>query len=402
MRTGLTFAAVSGLFAASLGAAVAQRPGVYNGSRDHEAIRYSTGPVNDEVSKLNAALEAGRASLTFQDDGSAYLRSVLQALDIPVSSQMLAFAQTSAQARQIDIDNPRAVYFNDTTTVAWVRGGDILEFAVQDPTQGALFFTLPMTATERPRFTRNDGCLECHLSWDTLGIPGLVLQTVFPRKSDRDYANGGFVDHRLPIDQRWGGWYVTGAQVPARHMGNQPMIQPTPRHGPARKLATVRGEFDLKGYLTDTSDVVALLVFDHQIHAGNLITRLNWEARAGTPASVDEAVRELADYLLFVDEEPLPGKVVGSSGFAEAFAARGKKDADGRSLRTLRLDGRLMEYPVSYMVDTPAFRALPDAAREAVLTRIRKVLRDGDPAPKYAHLTPALRKTTLAVFEGTR
>ncbi len=402
MRTGLAFAVVSSVFAASLGAAVLQRPGVYNGSRDHEAIRYSTAPVSDEVAKLNAALDAGRVSLAFENDGTAYLRSMLAALDIPVSSQMLAFAQTSAQARQIDIDNPRAVYFNDTTSVAWVRGGEILEVAVQDPQQGALFYTLPMTATERPRFTRNDGCLECHLSWDTLAVPGLVLQTVFPRKSDRDYADGGFVDHRLPIEQRWGGWYVTGAQVPARHMGNQPMIQPVPRKGPPKKLTSVRGEFDTSGYLTDTSDVVALLVFDHQIHAGNLITRLNWEARAGTPASVDEAVRELADYLLFVDEVPLPGKVVGTSGFAEAFAARGKKDAGGRSLRTLRLDGRLMEYPVSYMVDTPAFRALPEAARDAVLARIRKVLRDGDPAPKYAHLTPAVRQATLAVFDATR
>jgi hypothetical protein len=106
--------------------------------------------------------------------------------------------------------------------------------------------------------------------------------------------------------------------------------------------------------------------------------------------------------LLFADEAPIPGTVAGASGFAAVFAAAGKKDAAGRSLRTLRLNGRLMEYPLSYMIDSPMFAALPAAAREAVLSRIRKVLRDGDPAPKFAHLTPAVRKSVLAVFEGTR
>ena len=58
------------------------------------------------------------------------------------------------------------------------------------------------------------------MSWDTLGVPGLSVLTTFPRKSEMDYANGGFVDHYKPIEERWGGWYVTGRKVPARHMGN--------------------------------------------------------------------------------------------------------------------------------------------------------------------------------------
>ena len=110
--------------------------------------------------------------------------------------------------------------------------------------QGVVFYTLTQTATTSPRFERNDACLACHLSWDTLAVPGYVLQTVFPRASERDYADGGFVDHRLPIEERWGGWFVTGSQVPARHMGNQPTLQPKPRSGPPQKLATVAGEID--------------------------------------------------------------------------------------------------------------------------------------------------------------
>jgi hypothetical protein len=266
-----------------------------------------------------------------------------------------------------------------------------------------VFYTLAQEPSASPQFRRNDNCLACHLSWDTLAVPGWVLQTVYPRKSDRDYADGGFVDHRMPVDERWGGWFVTGKAVPARHMGNQPLIQPTPRTGPVQKLTSVDGEFDRSGgYLTAHSDVAALLVLDHQVHATNLLTRLNWEARAGTPARVAEAADELANYLLFVDEVPIPGTVVGGSGYAEAFAARGPHDGRGRSLRQLKLQGRLLEYPLSYMIDTPMFDALPPAARAAVSARLGAVLHGRDTHPRYTHLTPTLRASIIDILKATK
>lgn len=402
MRIAAAFLVVTGVFGLSLASAIAQRPGAFAGDRDHPAIAYSTAAVNDPVAELNRKLADGSVTLTFDETGAGYLKSVLEALQIPVSSQMLAFAETSLQAKKINKANPRAVYFKDDVAVAWVRNGDVLEMAGQDPRQGTILYTLPQQPLAAPRFERNDTCLACHLSWDTLAVPGPVLQTVFPRQNELEYANGGFVDHRLPIDERWGGWFVTGKQVPARHMGNQPMLQPTPRRGPAQKLATVEGEFDTARYLALTSDVAALLVFDHQVHATNLITRLNWEARAGTPARVDEAVNELVDYLLFVDEAPIPGKVEGASGFAEAFAAMGPRDAKGRSLRDLKLEGRTMAYPLSYMVYTPMFDALPTTAREAVAARLGAVLAGRDTRPKYAHLTPALRTAIVEILRETK
>jgi hypothetical protein len=402
MRVVAAFALVAGLFASSFTTAVAQRPGAFGGARDHPAINYTNGPTTDAVTALNQALASGAATLAFDESKGGYLPAVLEALKVPVSSQVLVFAETSIQARKINRGNPRAVYFNDTVSVAWVRGGDMIEVASHDPQQGTLFYSFPVAAAAAPRFTRNDTCLACHLSWDTLAVPGYILQTVFPRKDDREYAGGGFVDHRLPVEERWGGWFVTGRQVPARHMGNQPMIQPKPRTGPIQKLATVRDEFDTTGYPLQTSDVAALLVLDHQAHALNLLTRLNWEARAGTPARVDEAATELADYLLFVDEAPIPGKVAGSSGFAEAFAAGGPRDGQGRSLRDLKLEGRLMQYPLSYLIYTPAFEALPAGARTAVISRLSAVLTGKDTRPKYAHLTPALRTAVLEILADTR
>jgi hypothetical protein len=138
------------------------------------------------------------------------------------------------------------------------------------------------------------------------------------------------------------------------------------------------------------------------VHAANLLTRLNWEARAGTSDRVDEAATELADYLLFVDEAPIAGRVEGSSGFAEEFAAAGPRDAKGRSLRDLQLDGRLMRYPLSYMIYTPMFDALPAAARTAVVSRLSAVLHGRDTRPSYAHLTPALRAAILEILSETK
>jgi hypothetical protein len=402
MRLSPVVLVAAGLLTCSVLVTSAQRPGVFNGNRDHPAIRYSTAPVSDPVARLNAALDAGTATLAFDAAKGGYLVSVLEALKVPVSAQVLAFAETSLQASKIRMHNPRAIYFSDDVSVAWVRGGDVLELAAQDPVQGTIFYTAPMMATERPRFRRDNQCLACHLSWDTLAVPGPVLQTVFPRKSDRDYADGGFTDHRLPVAQRWGGWFVTGAQVPARHMGNQPMLQPVPRTGPPKVLRAVTAEFDTTGYLTATSDVAALLVLDHQVHATNLITRLNWEHRAGTPASQAEAADALTEYLLFVDEAPLARPVKGTSGYAEAFAAVGPRDSQGRSLRDLQLDGRTFRHPLSYMVYSPIYAALPLEARRAVAARLTDVL-DGGRAGRqsYAHLTAPVRQAIREILAET-
>ena len=71
-----------------------------------------------------------------------YLKSVLDALDVPVASQTLVFSETSLQYEHINAANPRALYFNDRLAVGWVRGADSLELAAQDPQQGSSFIRL--------------------------------------------------------------------------------------------------------------------------------------------------------------------------------------------------------------------------------------------------------------------
>jgi hypothetical protein len=390
----------------------AQRRFAFSGSRDHAAIAYSSAPTQDAVAALNRRLAAGAVRLSFEPV-NGYLRDVLQALEVPVESQTLVFSQTSLQGPQIHYHNPRAVYFSDTVSVGWVRGGDLLEVAVQDPRQGVIFYALDQSPSSAPRFERDDTCLACHLSWDTLAVPGLMVQSVHPLKDERSYVVGYTTIQGSPFEQRWGGWWVTGDHGGAAHLGNVPVM---PADMDKRRLAdptavlpSVEGLFDLQGYLTPYSDVVALLVLAHQTQVTNLITRAGWEARVaevepGPEAAqrVDEAVRELVSYMLFAYEPPLPGYVRGSSGFAQAFMARGPRDRLGRSLREFDLRSRVFRYPLSYMIYAEAFDALPGTVRDAVYARLWTVLSGHDPDPRYAHLTPAVRRAIVDILRDTK
>ncbi|HEX6163978.1 MAG TPA: hypothetical protein VFZ31_11460, partial [Vicinamibacterales bacterium] len=194
------------------------------------------------------------------------------------------------------------------------------------------------------------------------------------------------------IEERWGGWYVTGRKVPARHMGNYPLIVPNGVTGPPPVRASLEGQFDLTGYLTPYSDIVALMVLDHQVHFSNLVTRAAWEAKLGETLRIAEAADTLADYMLFVDEAKLPSPIEGSSGFAEKFSARGK-------LYELDLQTRLQKYPLSYMIFSPQFKALPEAPKNLVMGKINRVLSGEIKGPKYAHLTPQLRQEIQQILK---
>jgi len=393
--------------------AQSQRRDAFVAPRDHPAIRYSTAETTDAATALNRRLRAGTVALKFEP-GHGYLRSLLDALAVPAESQALVFSQTSFQAPHINYRNPRAVYFTDTVAVGWVRGGDILEIAAQDPAQGVVFYALDQKDVRAPELKRNNDCLACHLSWDTLGVPGLMVESVHPLPDDISYVNGYNTIHASPLDQRWGGWWVTGNPGRVRHMGNIPVM-------PADKgklklanatapLASVEGQFDLAGFPTPYSDVVAQMVLAHQVRMTNLITRTGWEARLATAAPsadasarVREAASDLVDYLLFVDEAPFAGPMQGSSGYAEWFAKQGPRDAQGRSLREFDLRRRLFKYPCSYMIYTPAFDAMPAAAKDAVYTRMWEVLSGKEKkAPYTSRLSAADRQSIVQILRATK
>lgn len=390
---------------------VAQRPDAFGGTIDHPAIRYRGGaPTADPIAALNAKLASGEVRLT-ADPENGYLRSVLAALRVPVESQMLVFSPTSAQADRITFDNPRALYFADNVAIGWVRGAEALEAVAQDPRQGSIFYTLSQRPGGEPRFTRDDSCLECHLTWDTLAVPGLTTTSMYPLRDEKAYANGFTTDQRSPFVERWGGFFVTGRAGGTRHMGNLPILPGDKAKSkiavPTQPLASVEGLFDAAGYLTPHSDVVALLVFNHHTQMVNHITRLGWEARVAERETANlprirQAASQLVDYMLFVDEAPLPGRVQGASGFAERFAAQGPRDKKGRSLRDFDLVRRTFKYPCSYLIYSEAFDALPVVARNAVYDRLGDILKGLVPDPKYRRLTAADRLAILEILRDTK
>ena len=378
-----------------------RRSGAFDQSINHPAIKYLTSDTDTIVDRLNKKLLDGSAKLVFNEK-TGYLKSVLDLLNIPVESQVMVYTQTSLQAQHIRMDNPRAIYFNDEVSVGYIRGAGLIEVAAQDPKMGTVFYVVHEVPSAGPTFNReSSNCLRCHLSWDTLGVPGLSVLTTYPRQSVNDYANGGVVDHYKPIAERWGGWYVTGKQVPARHMGNYPLIVAKPPALPPPARESLSGQFNLDGYLAPYSDIVALMVLDHQAHFVNLVTRATYEARLGEEPRIAEAAEALADYMLFVDEARIPSPIVGSSGFTEKFIAQGPRDSKGRSLRELDLKTRLQKYPLSYMIYSPVFTAMPEAPKKLVMQQIERVLSGQSSGEKYAHFTPELRSAIREILRDT-
>jgi len=381
---------------------------------EHPAIAYSTRRTTDVVDALNARVKSGQVTLPF-DETTGYLKPVLDALNVGVDSQLVLFSKTSLQARVIQPRNPRVIYFNDSVVVAWVRGG-FIEIAAHDSTQGAVFYRVLRAAAGPPAMFRDNACLQCHYSFATLGVPGFLAKSV-PSGVDGNslpWLGNYLTDHRSPITERWAGWFVTGKAGSSRHLGNAPIvnrnIDDVMVEDANLNLGDLRSRFDTRAYLSPHSDVVALLVFNHQLRMMNLLTRIGWQARTLAhdgrgEAAIVSALRDIAvetvDYMLFVDEARLSG-VSGTSGFAESFTKRGPRDSQGRSLRDLDLKRRLFTYPCSYMIYSAAFEQLPTAARRAIYTRLWDVLSGTDPAAKYAGLLPADRDAIVEILRETK
>jgi hypothetical protein len=377
--------------------------------RNHPAIAYATSPQSDRIFALNQRLESGEVRLHAEPQ-TGYLRSVLAALDVPVESQVLVFSKTSFQARKISPQNPRAIYFGDDVAVGYVRGGDLLEVISQDPKLGSIFYTVNQAADAAPRFERNDAsCVFCHVSDVTYNVPGPFIGSVFPTADGTaNYGPVYLTDHRSPVEVRWGGWYVTGQHRAARHMGNAiasdpgdlfAMVTPQTVH-----VTSLAGRFDPDGFPLATSDIVALMVLEHQAGMMNLITRVGWDARLGADADrpLTRSVAELVDYMLFVDEAPMPGPLQGPTAFATTFSARGPFDRRGRSLRQLDLRERLLTFRCSYMIYSTAFDALPAEAKSAVYARLWAVLSGRETGAIHRALTPANREAIVQILRDTK
>jgi len=386
-------------------------------TRRHPAIAYSDSPTTDAAGELQRKVDGGAVNLKFEGRGG-FLNSVLNELHVSPTTQSIVFSKTSLQAHYISPSNPRAIFYSDNISVAFIPGAPLLEIAALDPKQGVVFYAI--SQQEDGKIYRSDSCLSCHEARDSMGVPGYLARSVGSGMEGETLSDfGDYVsDHRSPFEQRWGGWFITGKAGSVHHMGNVLLkadAVPGRAYSVPQSLASLDGKFNLDGYPSHYSDVAAVLVLDHQVKMTNLLTRVGWEARIAKDqadknpedkAKADEIVRSdvraLVDYMLFVDEAPLEGKFESTSGFQAKFSSEGVMDRMGRSLKQLDLGKRLMKYPCSYMIYSPAFDGLPTTVRDAVYARMWEVLSGKDTARKYSKLTAADRSAVIDILRETK
>ncbi len=408
-------------------------------------IHYSKSSPTDPVARLAEAIDRGDVRLQAEPKFGV-LKSLLANLKVPLSSQTLVFSKTSMQRHLISPSNPRAIYFNDETYVAWIPDGEVIEIASTDPMLGTTFYTIEQnhggsqgfarkhraTEVEAKIQRRTEQCLFCHASSDTGRVPGLLMQSVFidsdgqrafPEKSETESGDAFWPQPRGPLNLRWGGWFVTGTLGDQTHLGNSMFdaaAKVTRRNDKAGGDVTdLSTWFDVQKYPTPNSDVVALLVLQHQVTLHNLLTDTNHRTRrlidqavisrpphAGDVgkltveelAAVDLIAERLVDGLLMIDAIEFSQPVRGNTGFATEFSTSGPRDSTSRSLRQLDLSNRVFRYRCSYLIDSPSFTRLPAVVKRAAWKRLAAVLRGDDTRPKYAKLSAQDRSDVLTIL----
>lgn len=419
----LKLAAITTLGVLTANLAEAQNAEVY----EQPPINYSTTPARDAITHLQARLATGE--LKFTGSGKEIVQTLLRELAIPVESQMLVFSKTSFQRKLIRPDRPRAIYFSDTCYVGWIPHG-LIEITAIDPALGPVFYSLDPNAAAA-HIVRDNDCLSCHGGAFVRGIPGVFARSVFTDRAGEPLLRHGseVVDFRTPFTNRWGGWYVTGQHGSSLHRGNifasdqnDKLIVDLQR---GANLTDLSSFFDPRSYLTDGSDIIALLVFEHQLAMQNTLTRAavncrrmlayqrNLQRDLKEPVTeeltyesvqrvFDSSAKDVVDDLLFKDEAPLPEGLAGAKSFQNAFVANARRTDQGESLKDFHLQGRLFKNRCSYLIYSDCFLALPDALKRRVYERLAYALHPTRPHPQYAYLETEERARILQILKQTQ
>ncbi|MES2605923.1 MAG: hypothetical protein V4603_13380 [Pseudomonadota bacterium] len=408
--------------------------------RDEYAfIGYHESAVDNRIARLEKKLASGEVTLESRGN-RGYLDSLLAALEIDPHSQTLIFSKTSLQYPLISAKTPRAIYFNDDTYIGWVQNSTIIEVMTVDAKVGTTFHVfnnIPDTLSDnkKPIESHAQRCLVCH---DSTGATGGGVPLVLARSSLysindinlRDVSGVGNVTDKTPVSERWGGWYVTGLHGDQTHLGNIQLQGPEdlPRVNELLRgnLSTLEGLFDTTPYPTPTSDIVALMVLEHQLAIQNQLGYVKFKAPAvlsrtrfasgdggisaaswaDLPAAGQRALGkmldELVSLLLFKDAATFTAPIEGSPEYKSSFLASGPRDGAGRSLRDFDLQTRLFRYRLSYLVYSEAFDALPPYASDYVYQKLAAILEGRDSDPRFAYLTERERQDVLAILRDTK
>lgn len=394
---------------------------------------YNRASLDDPFSRLLARVEEGEIQLD-EKPGKPLVERLLKELGIPESSQIFVFTQTSLQRQVVGPSNPRAIYFNEDVYLGWMPGGRI-EVSSVDPKLGPVFyFQRPLDEPEEPLFARTGRCLGCHAGSASNFLPGLMGRSVFPDENGRAIrAVRTFerIGHEVSFADRWGGWFVTGLQHGSLgHMGNAIASKNLLGGMNLDREAGGRIEFDLSSFfppeshLIEGSDVLALLVHDHQVSMQYFLNQAQYKMRQALfdngldpdsgrevlaklkPVSAEEVeggVRELLRYLLFADEEPLGGEeIVGGHAYREDFLATRRTTSDGLSLKDLDLKDRLLRHRCSWMIYSGAFEGLPRALKEEVYHQMWAIFTDDEAPEGFDYLVAEEKQALVKILSETK
>lgn len=379
-------------------------------------IRYSDTAAANSLTELAAGLASGARKVN-GTTGLERLKFVLDALQVPAESQVLVFSKTSHQNSLIHPGNPRSLYFSENAYVGYVPGGDI-EAIVHDPLLGPVYYLIEAGGTNGLEIERDlSTCISCHATSNTEHVPGMLIRSVFPDENGRPLLAMGthLVDHESPLHERWGGYYVTGrSSLP--HLGNRTYVENETTQPRPSDLPELTHTIDTHKYPLPTSDIVALLVLEHQCRMHNLLTAASMQYRraiflsrlldptaapdAGSAGQVAGSMAEkIVDCLFFKNEADLGEGVEGSEGFQKSFEARFPKSKDGHSLADFNLYGRIFKHRCSYMVYSEAFQNLPVVVKGLVLKKMHSALTGSDPA--YDWLKASEKSRVRAILAST-
>ncbi|MFP6895375.1 MAG: hypothetical protein VCA38_02140 [Roseibacillus sp.] len=388
---------------------------------------YFTRKPQDPMSLLMEKIDAEEVKIT-EENGKPLVERLLRELKLDKDTQVLVFSKTSLQKRAVSYRNPRAIYFNESVYLGWMPNGRV-EVASFDPEIGPLFYFQRQLDDTRSRlFVRTRSCLGCHAGNATNFIPGSLGRSVYPDRTGRvlkgieDYRRSG---HHIPLQDRYGGWFVSGQHGKMRHMGNSIATREDGQVTIDRKrfanLEKLDQFFPTDSYLAPGSDIAALLVFDHQVTMHHRLVEATYRARQALfdskldPMETDvaklaagrsireftEGVDKVIDYMLFREEIALP-KVSCDANFRRAFTANKRTDKGGYSLKDLRLDGRIFEHRCSFMIYSPSFEHMPPMLRGAIYDRLHQILTAQAPVKGFEHLGAEERTRIFEILRETK
>lgn len=384
----------------------------------------------DAMSQLIA--KAGAGEYDFGNErGLPLLKKLLAALNVPESSQVLVFSKTSLQKDLIMPENPRALYFNEDTHVAWMPGGKV-EIIAFDPDAGGMFFIEEPVkdAPDKITFTTKGGCFGCHAGAATNFLPGPLARSGYTSEDGRRLAavrGHNRMSHSVPFENRWGGYFVTGAPDTMDHLGNAFAVRENgrvemrrgdaPNDGRSLAVTSLASFFDGGKYPRPDANVLPLLLFDHQIEAHNLIMEAIYRSRHAeyeaaknggvipqpTREGTELAFARLVRYLLFADEVPLPGNgLIPSEDYKRDFMKGRRTNEGGLSLKDFNLNERLFSHRLSYMIYADSFEGAPLAFKEEVYERLWEILSPELPPSGYEYFEPGERSRIISIVRATK